>query len=95
VTSQTVVCYRDRNRSPLDPGWTLSLAAPPCLYRHAVDLPRICYGAWNLADALLALALILAPTLYRIEVEEKTLMDTFGDKYRQYMLKTWRLIPDW
>ena len=48
-------------------------------------------GTW--LDALLALALILAPTLYRIKVEEKTLMDTFGDEYRQYMLKTWRLIP--
>ena len=50
-------------------------------------------GIWM--GALIALVLILAPTLYRIRVEEKTLLYTFGEEYRRYMLKTWRLIPGW
>ncbi len=50
-------------------------------------------GTW--LGALIALVLILASTLYRIRVEEKTLLDAFGEEYRQYMSKTWRLIPGW
>ena len=50
-------------------------------------------GTW--LGALVALALILAATYYRIRVEEKLLLDTFGDEYQQYMQRTWRLIPGW
>jgi protein-S-isoprenylcysteine O-methyltransferase Ste14 len=41
------------------------------------------------------LALVLAATLYRIQIEEKVLIDTFGDEYRDFMCRTWRLIPGW
>jgi protein-S-isoprenylcysteine O-methyltransferase Ste14 len=37
--------------------------------------------------------IMLAAYLYRIHVEEKTLMDEFGTDYRQYQEKTARLIP--
>ncbi|SEB92198.1 Protein-S-isoprenylcysteine O-methyltransferase Ste14 [Paenibacillus sp. GP183] len=30
---------------------------------------------------------------YRINVEEQTLISKFGEKYRQFQHKTWRLIP--
>jgi isoprenylcysteine carboxyl methyltransferase (ICMT) family protein YpbQ len=50
-------------------------------------------GTW--LGALIALALVLAATLYRIRVEERVLIDAFGDKYRDFMCRTWRLIPGW
>lgn len=32
-------------------------------------------------------------TLYRIRIEEKMLIDTFGDEYREYTKKTKKMIP--
>jgi len=32
-------------------------------------------------------------TIYRIKIEEKMLIEKFGDEYREYMKKTKRLIP--
>lgn len=50
-------------------------------------------GTW--AGALISLALILAATLYRIRVEERVLLEKFGEAYRRYMQQTWRLFPGW
>jgi protein-S-isoprenylcysteine O-methyltransferase Ste14 len=50
-------------------------------------------GSW--IGAMATLVLILAATYYRIRVEEKLLLETFGDQYQQYMRHTWRLIPGW
>lgn len=45
----------------------------------------------------LSLAIVFIPTLYtmlyRIRVEEKVLMEQFGEKYITYSNKTKRLIP--
>ena len=61
-------------------------------------------GLWLMAVgyvSLFASALVLAyflligtgALLYRIRVEEKMLLETFGDEYRQYMKRTRRLVP--
>jgi protein-S-isoprenylcysteine O-methyltransferase Ste14 len=50
-------------------------------------------GTW--VGAALALALMLAATMYRITVEERALMAAFGDEYRDYLTRTWRLFPGW
>jgi len=41
---------------------------------------------------LIMLGLILL-ILYRLKLEEKMLVDKFGDEYREYMKNTKRLIP--
>jgi protein-S-isoprenylcysteine O-methyltransferase len=50
-------------------------------------------GTW--AGAALSLALMLAATTYRITVEERLLTADFGDEYREYAARTWRLFPGW
>jgi protein-S-isoprenylcysteine O-methyltransferase Ste14 len=50
-------------------------------------------GSW--LSTLVALTLMLSATLYRISVEEKVLIGTFGDEYRGYMRRTWKLFPGW
>ena len=51
------------------------------------------FGTW--VGALFTFMAMLFPTLYRIRVEEKALLDTFGDEYRAYIQRTWRLFPKW
>jgi protein-S-isoprenylcysteine O-methyltransferase Ste14 len=48
-------------------------------------------GSW--VGVLITIVLILASTLYRINVEERVLLDAWGDEYRVYMKKTWKLFP--
>jgi protein-S-isoprenylcysteine O-methyltransferase Ste14 len=48
-------------------------------------------GTW--VGALFMFIVLLAPTLYRIRVEESVLLETFGDEYRAYMRRTWLLFP--
>jgi protein-S-isoprenylcysteine O-methyltransferase len=44
--------------------------------------------------AALAIALVMAVAYgYRIAAEEAMLLGAFGDEYKQYMARTWRLIP--
>lgn len=50
-------------------------------------------GTW--AGALFMLVILLAASLYRIRVEEQALLDAFGDEYRAYVSRTWRLFPGW
>ena len=50
-------------------------------------------GTW--LGAFLTLGLMLGATMYRISVEERMLVEAFGDSYRDYMKRTWRLFPGW
>lgn len=50
-------------------------------------------GTW--AGAGFMLLIMLSATLYRIRVEENALVQAFGDEYRAYMKRTWRLLPGW
>jgi len=50
-------------------------------------------GYSSLIAILLALVAFLPAVLVRIHVEEKILVSTFGDPYREYASHTWRLIP--
>jgi protein-S-isoprenylcysteine O-methyltransferase Ste14 len=50
-------------------------------------------GTW--VGAVFMFVIILVPTLYRISVEEQALLETFGEEYRAYMHRTWRLFPGW
>ncbi len=50
-------------------------------------------GTW--VGALVMFALLLLAALYRIRVEERALLDAFGDEYRSYMRRTALLFPPW
>jgi len=39
------------------------------------------------------LIFLLPGLIYRIRIEEKLLVEHFGDAYRRYAGSTWRLIP--
>jgi protein-S-isoprenylcysteine O-methyltransferase len=51
----------------------------------------ICMQNW--ASLLILMTGTTAAFLYRMRVEEKALGDAFGERYRQYMQRTARLIP--
>jgi protein-S-isoprenylcysteine O-methyltransferase Ste14 len=48
-------------------------------------------GTW--AGGLVILILSFAAFFYRVQVEEKALLDVFGEEYRDYMQQTWRFFP--
>jgi protein-S-isoprenylcysteine O-methyltransferase Ste14 len=50
-------------------------------------------GTW--LGAVITTGFMLAATVYRIRVEEQVLIETFGNEYRDYMKRTWRLFPGW
>jgi protein-S-isoprenylcysteine O-methyltransferase Ste14 len=50
-------------------------------------------GTW--AGAVCMFVMVLSATLYRIRVEERALLETFGAEYQAYMKRTWRLLPGW
>jgi len=50
-------------------------------------------GTW--LGALAAFLTVTASLLYRIRVEEKTLLAALGNEYREYMKHTWQLFPGW
>jgi protein-S-isoprenylcysteine O-methyltransferase Ste14 len=47
----------------------------------------------NWAVALAIAVLMVVAYRYRIAAEEAMLLGAFGDRYREYMARTWRLIP--
>ncbi len=51
----------------------------------------ICTQNW--ASLVVMMAGTTIPFLYRIHVEERALTEAFGERYRQYMQRTARLIP--
>jgi protein-S-isoprenylcysteine O-methyltransferase Ste14 len=50
-------------------------------------------GTW--LGTLLTFAIVTGSLLYRIRVEEKTLLTALGAEYREYMKQTWLLFPGW
>jgi protein-S-isoprenylcysteine O-methyltransferase Ste14 len=66
--------------------------------RHPISLAAIIYGVGiplffsSLYGFLIMLGLIPL-ILYRTRIEEKMLIEKFGDEYRDYMKKTKKLIP--
>jgi len=50
-------------------------------------------GYASLAGALAVLLLVLPALIYRMNVEERLLVEHFGDEYRRYADRTRRLIP--
>jgi protein-S-isoprenylcysteine O-methyltransferase Ste14 len=53
----------------------------------------IAIGTW--LGGVITLGLMLAATMYRIGTEEQVLIATFGNEYRDYMKRTWKLFPGW
>jgi len=47
----------------------------------------------NWAVALAITLLMFAAYRYRMAAEEAMLLDTFGGRYKEYMARTWRLVP--
>jgi protein-S-isoprenylcysteine O-methyltransferase len=47
----------------------------------------------NWAMAAAVALLMVAAYAYRIAAEEAMLLDVFGDLYKEYMARTWRLVP--
>jgi protein-S-isoprenylcysteine O-methyltransferase Ste14 len=48
-------------------------------------------GTW--VAALLVLILCFAGFFYRMQIEERVLLEVFGDEYREYIEHTWRIFP--
>ena len=49
--------------------------------------------AVNWLIAVITALLLLGVYVYRIIAEEQMLVDHFGDAYRAYKTRTWRLVP--
>jgi protein-S-isoprenylcysteine O-methyltransferase Ste14 len=47
----------------------------------------------NWAVALAIAVLMTVAYRYRMVAEEAMLLDAFGDRYKEYMARTWRLVP--
>jgi protein-S-isoprenylcysteine O-methyltransferase len=47
----------------------------------------------NLAALLMICVPVGAAVVWRMSIEEAALLEAFGDQYRRYMRRTWRLIP--
>jgi protein-S-isoprenylcysteine O-methyltransferase len=47
----------------------------------------------NLAALLVICVPVGAAVVWRMRIEEAALLEAFGDQYRRYMNRTWRLIP--
>jgi protein-S-isoprenylcysteine O-methyltransferase Ste14 len=48
-------------------------------------------GTW--VGGLVVFIIALVGYYYRIKIEEQALLNIFGDEYREYMQRTWRLFP--
>ncbi len=81
------------------PGQRLIKSGPYGLVRHPMyaalllampTVPLLLRSLWALALCLV----LIAPALWlRIREEEALLLATFGDEYRAYAARTWRLVP--
>ena len=66
--------------------------------RHPISLAAILYPVgipltFSSLYGFAIMLLIIPSILYRLRIEERMLIDKFGDEYRQYMQKTKKLIP--
>lgn len=66
--------------------------------RHPISLAMFMYGIgipliFTSFYGFLIMLMLIPLTLYRIGIEEKMLIEQFGDKYREYMTKTKKIIP--
>ncbi len=82
----------------IQPGHTLVTAGVYRLIRHPSYLGLLINAlGWGLAFragvGLLLTALLVPPLIARIRAEERLLLAQFGDEYRAYCARTWRLIP--
>jgi protein-S-isoprenylcysteine O-methyltransferase len=50
-------------------------------------------GTW--LGAIVVLGVMSGAIMNRITIEEKLLIATFGNEYREYMKHTWKLFPGW
>lgn len=50
-------------------------------------------GTW--LGALIAFLTVTASLLYRIRIEENTLLRALGEEYSKYKAQTWQLFPGW
>jgi protein-S-isoprenylcysteine O-methyltransferase Ste14 len=50
-------------------------------------------GSW--LTVIPIVAILLLAFSYRIRLEEELLLTVFGDTYRDYISRTWRLFPGW
>jgi protein-S-isoprenylcysteine O-methyltransferase Ste14 len=82
----------------IQPAHTLVTGGVYGVIRHPSYLGLLVNSlGWGLAFrsgvGVLLTALIMPPLLARIRAEEKLLRTEFGDEYRAYCARTWRLIP--
>ena len=66
--------------------------------RHPISLAGILYivGIPLIFSSRYGFVIMLAIAplvLYRLKLEEQMLVEKFGDEYREYMKKTWKMIP--
>ncbi|MGE5138225.1 MAG: methyltransferase family protein [Rudaea sp.] len=82
----------------IQPGHTLVTSGVYGVIRHPSYLGLLINAlGWALAfrswAGVLLMALTIPPLLARIRAEERLLGAQFGDEYRAYRARTWRLIP--
>jgi len=81
------------------PGQTVVDTGPYRYLRHPsytgalITLAGLGLALGNWASLLALLACMGAAYYYRISVEERALLETLGEPYKQYMQRTWRLVP--
>jgi len=98
VTGIHVVLGADRLLAR-DSGQTLIEAGPYRYVRHPsysgalLSLLGFGLALGNWAGLTAALSCLGFAYFYRIPIEDRALSSAFGDVYRQYMNRTWRLVP--
>lgn len=81
------------------PGDQLVQSGPYRWVRHPLYASACLWGlcwpllARSLLGAMFTSGLVISAVLKRIDVEETSLVQTFGEAYTEYQEKTWRLIP--
>ncbi|MFX0207127.1 MAG: methyltransferase family protein [Candidatus Hodarchaeota archaeon] len=66
--------------------------------RHPISLAMFMYGTgipliFTSFYGFLIMLILIPLTLYRIRIEEKMLIEKFGDEYKEYMTRTKKIIP--
>lgn len=83
----------------VQPGHTLVREGPYRFVRHPgyagfiLMALGLCIGYSSLIGLIAILILMLPGLAYRMQVEEKYLIEAFGDAYRDYTLTTKRILP--